>query len=237
MLLYRPIGEAELQLIAATGFLAFPPRLSHQPIFYPVLDHDYAVQIARDWNTKDEASGFAGWVTEFDLDDDFAARYPVQLAGGRGHRELWVAAEELMEFNAHIIGRIRVTSAFFGSAYVGQNSMIRSWNEIKEFYEDLVHNGLKLQPMVRLIEEIQGSRYVIGLYAWTSMYNLCVVQMPVNYPYDGPYLRVSPLFDGRVEFRYLDTSIPDRQWHRTVREEEIFSRLEHFINQLHWFDS
>jgi hypothetical protein len=30
MLLYRPIGEAELRLIAATNFRAFPPRLSHQ---------------------------------------------------------------------------------------------------------------------------------------------------------------------------------------------------------------
>ena len=35
--LYRPVGQAELDLIAASGWRRFPPRLSHQPIFYPVL--------------------------------------------------------------------------------------------------------------------------------------------------------------------------------------------------------
>jgi hypothetical protein len=112
MLLYRPVGEKELRLIAASGFRAFPPRLDHQPIFYPVLERGYAIEIARDWNTKDEASGYAGWVTEFDVDEEFARRYPVQPAGSSRHRELWVPAEELDEFNHHIIGKIRVTDAF-----------------------------------------------------------------------------------------------------------------------------
>ena len=120
MLLFRPIGEAELRLIAASGFRAFPPRLPHQPIFYPVLEREYAVQIARDWNTQDEASGFAGWVTEFEVADDFAQRYPVQIAGGRQHRELWVPAEDLEEFNRHIVGEIRVTDAFAGPRFAGR---------------------------------------------------------------------------------------------------------------------
>jgi hypothetical protein len=120
MLLYRPVGEAELRLIANAGFRAFPPRLSHQPIFYPVLDRDYAVQIARDWNTKDAASGFAGWVTDFAIDDLFAERCPVQVAGARQHRELWVPAEDLAEFNRHIIGEIRVTAGFAGTGYAGE---------------------------------------------------------------------------------------------------------------------
>jgi hypothetical protein len=120
MILFRPVGEAELRLIAAAGFRAFPPRLSHQPIFYPVLERQYAVQIARDWNTKDEASGFAGWVTEFELADDFARRYSVHVAGGREHRELWVPAEELDEFNRHIVGAVRVTDVFLGPAFAGE---------------------------------------------------------------------------------------------------------------------
>jgi hypothetical protein len=53
--LYRPVGRKELELIRASGFRAFPHRLPHQPFFYPVLTEEYAVQIARDWNTKDEA--------------------------------------------------------------------------------------------------------------------------------------------------------------------------------------
>jgi len=119
MLLYRPVGEAELRLIARARFRAFPPRLPHQPIFYPVLEREYAVQIARDWNTKDEASGFAGWVTEFEVEDEFVRRYPVQGAGARQHRELWVPAEELSDFNGHIVGPIRVTAGFAGTSFVG----------------------------------------------------------------------------------------------------------------------
>jgi hypothetical protein len=119
MLLYRPIGKVELRLIVASEFRSFPPRLPHQPIFYPVLDRDYAVRIARDWNTKDEASGFAGWVTEFEIDDEFAARYPVHVVGGREHRELWVPSNELAEFNRHIIGNIRLTAGFPGAGFQG----------------------------------------------------------------------------------------------------------------------
>jgi hypothetical protein len=75
-------------------------RLSQQrpPIFYPVLTVEYARQIARDWNTQDAVSGFAGFVTRFELAGEFARRYPGQTAGGRAHQELWVPAEELEEF-------------------------------------------------------------------------------------------------------------------------------------------
>ena len=56
--LFRPVGPKELELIKASGWKAFPPRLSDQPIFYPVLNEDYAVQIARDWNVKESGSGW-----------------------------------------------------------------------------------------------------------------------------------------------------------------------------------
>ena len=36
--LYRPTGPAELALVEASGWLAWPPRLPEQPIFYPVLN-------------------------------------------------------------------------------------------------------------------------------------------------------------------------------------------------------
>lgn len=60
--LYRPVGRKELELIRAAEFRAFPPRMPAQPFFYPVLNEEYATRIARDWNTKDEASGFEGYV-------------------------------------------------------------------------------------------------------------------------------------------------------------------------------
>jgi hypothetical protein len=88
---------------------SFPPRLPEQPIFYPVLDEDYAMQIARDWNVP--ASG-SGYVTRFRVRAEVADRYPVQIVGGATHRELWVPAEELAAFNAAIVGDIEVIVEF-----------------------------------------------------------------------------------------------------------------------------
>ncbi len=81
VLLYRPVGLRELELIAETGFRAFPPRLEHQPIFYPVLGFEYAERIARDWNTKDAASGYCGFVTRFEVEDSFARGFEVRTVG------------------------------------------------------------------------------------------------------------------------------------------------------------
>jgi len=121
MTLYRPVGVAELALIEEAQFRAFPPRLEIQPIFYPVLNFDYAAQIARDWNTKDPVSGFAGFVTRFEIDSDYATRFPIQTVGTRGrHDELWVAAEDLAGFNARIVGPIEVVAAFYGEKFEGQ---------------------------------------------------------------------------------------------------------------------
>jgi hypothetical protein len=107
--LFRPVGPTELALIIESGNRAFPPRLLDQPIFYPVVNEEYAIQIARDWNVK--ASG-AGFVTRFRISSHFVARYPVRQVGASRHRELWVPAEELPEFNAHISGQIEVIREF-----------------------------------------------------------------------------------------------------------------------------
>ena len=110
--LYRPVGQAELDLIRDSGFRAFPPRLAHQPIFYPVLTEQYAIQIARDWNTKDKASGFIGYVTRFRVSAEFLSRYPVRKVGSSEALELWVPAENLVEFNRQIVGAIEVIHEF-----------------------------------------------------------------------------------------------------------------------------
>jgi len=118
MQLFRPVGINELCLIAESDFRAFPPRLPQQPIFYPVLVREYAVQIARDWNVLE--SGQVGFVTRFEIDDLFASRFPIHVVGDKRHQELWVPAEELAEFNSHIVGRIEVEAAFTGPGFVGQ---------------------------------------------------------------------------------------------------------------------
>jgi hypothetical protein len=116
MTLFRPVGQKELDLVRESGFRAFPPRLPHQPIFYPVLNEQYAAAIARDWNTKDAASGYVGYVTRFAVDSEYLRQFPVQTVGARIHRELWVPAEELEEFNRHIVGPIEVIAEFRGEA-------------------------------------------------------------------------------------------------------------------------
>lgn len=112
VVLYRPVGEKELELIRESGWTAFPPRLSFQPIFYPVLNEEYAVQIARDWNTKDPASGYVGYVTRFAVRAEFLARYEVQKVGGAEHLEYWIPAGELEAFNRNLVGPIEVIREF-----------------------------------------------------------------------------------------------------------------------------
>lgn len=108
--LYRPVGPTELQLIKDSGWKRFPKRLIEQPIFYPVMNEEYAIQIARDWNVPASGSGF---VTKFDLPVTYIKKFKVQNVGGAIHDELWVPAEELEEFNDNIVGVITVTQSFY----------------------------------------------------------------------------------------------------------------------------
>ena len=110
--LYRPVGQKELDLIHDSGWTAFPPRLSFQPIFYPVLTEDYASRIAREWNTKDAASDFVDYVMRFQVRRDYLDRYVVQTVGSSDHQEYWIPAEELTQFNAQIVGPIEVVAEF-----------------------------------------------------------------------------------------------------------------------------
>lgn len=107
--LWRPTGPEELELVRQSGWRAWPARLPGQPIFYPVLNEEYAIKIARDWNVP--ASG-AGYVTRFRVRSAFLARYPVRQAGGSTILELWIPAEDLDDLNANIVGQIEVTRAF-----------------------------------------------------------------------------------------------------------------------------
>jgi hypothetical protein len=116
--LYRPVGLKELVLIAAADFKGFPPRLSWQPIFYPVLNQAYAEQIAFEWNIHDEASGYCGIVTRFSISESSFRKYQPQNVGGTGHDELWVPAEELAAFNQNIQGKIEVVKTFLGEKFV-----------------------------------------------------------------------------------------------------------------------
>ncbi len=111
VVLFRPVGRKELDLIIEADMRAFPPRLDWQPIFYPVLNVKYATQIARDWNTKD---GAVGYVTRLAVNGEFIAGYEAHQVGSKVHLEHWIPAGELADFNLNLVGPIEFIAAFRG---------------------------------------------------------------------------------------------------------------------------
>ncbi len=135
--LFRPVGLIELGLIFDSEMKAFPPRLPEQPIFYPVLNQAYARQIAKDWNAPSAESGFAGFVTKFDLPSDYVAKFPIKTVGGSVHQELWVAADQLVDFNSHIIAGVYVVEAYYGKEFVGfipEKFGLKGKNAVEQFH-------------------------------------------------------------------------------------------------------
>ena len=103
--LYRPTGPEELDLVAKSEFRRWPPRLPEQPIFYPVTNEQYAIEIARDWNVPHSGSGF---VTRFEVRASFMVKYETHVVGAARHTEWWIPAEELDALNDNIVGQIEV---------------------------------------------------------------------------------------------------------------------------------
>lgn len=125
--MYRPVGPAELRLLADSHFLAWPPRLPDQPIFYPVTNEFYASEIASRWNVPDSGCGF---VTRFRVRNSFADRFSVHVVGAKMHSEWWIPAELVPELNDNLVGRIEVIEVC-GAA---------------DAYKDLVSLGLPTSP-------------------------------------------------------------------------------------------
>ena len=110
--LYRPVGHQELALIIERDFRAFPPRLSWQPIFYPVLNFEYAKQITERWNAPSAENLYCGFVTKFAINSEYVGQFEVQTVGGPRHQELWVPAEQLVAFNHQLVGDIQVVEIY-----------------------------------------------------------------------------------------------------------------------------
>lgn len=109
IILYRPVARKELDLIEQSAWSKFPPRLPEQPIFYPVIQLEYARKITVDWNVP--AYG-AGYVTKFEVNSEYLQKFEIQNVGGKGYDELWIPAEELEEFNSNIVGEIEVIERY-----------------------------------------------------------------------------------------------------------------------------
>ena len=112
--------------------------------------------------------------------------------------------------------------------------MIKPWGKIQQQYEEIAEIHPYMSSMRDFVRHIAQGDLGQALFAWTSMHDLCIVQTRVQHPYIGPYLKVSPLKSGEIEFRYVDTYVDERQWVRTVPGGDAIQRLHQFIEQLHW---
>lgn len=157
--LYRPVGVKEMDLILDTGCRRYPDRLPTQPIFYPVLNQEYAVEIAEKWNTKDISSGFAGYVTEFNIDEKYISNYEVHNVGSSIHEELWIPAEDLSKFNSRIITPIKISYAFFGEKY-NCSKYIKHLIELKYLRE---YNPMDFSCTVQTIWKVINLNYILWL--------------------------------------------------------------------------
>jgi hypothetical protein len=115
--------------------------------------------------------------------------------------------------------------------------MNQPWSKIISRYEEYGGGDTAIHAMLALSKYIASGSLAAGLHAWTSMFDLCITQTEVEYPYDGPYLKVSPLRDGRVEFRYVDTQVEEQRWNQTVAAVDTVPRLLIFLAQLRWFQA
>lgn len=109
--LYRPVGPKEFKLISDSAWTEFPPRLPEQPIFYPVLNLDYARRISKEWNVPAKGVGF---VVVFNVSTEYLDQYEIQQVGDNECREYWIPAERLQEFNDNIWGLIQMEELHYG---------------------------------------------------------------------------------------------------------------------------
>ena len=161
--LFRPVGVHELALIWDTGVREFPPRLPHQPVFYPVVNVEYARQIARDWNTKGAKSGFAGYVTSFRVDSEYLSSFEVHIVGSSEHAEYWIPAESLASFNDAIRGGINVVEGFFGAGFKGQAPERSSWVGLDAVDQFLALSKMQKEDSVNKKRQLSDNRKGIFL--------------------------------------------------------------------------
>jgi hypothetical protein len=153
MTLFRPVGPKELALIQQSDWRRFPPRLPEQPIFYPVLQEEYARKIARDWNVKDSGAGF---VMRFEISKPYIDQFELHEVGGRECKEYWIPAEQLEIFNGHILGRIDLVSEF--------DSLGRSvdWAKVYDLEED--------EETIALVQKATLETKEFGLQSEVALY-------------------------------------------------------------------
>nr|WP_219926959.1 hypothetical protein [Glycomyces artemisiae] len=144
MILWCLGGPAELELVRESGRTAWPLRLPDQPIFYQVLNEDYAMKIARHWNAPREG---VGYVTRFEVDCALAG-LPSPSVGSRAILERWVLAEDLEEFNRYMVDHIEATAEFQTRRFAQLARQTRICNDDIELLSPLPAEVAKIASLV-----------------------------------------------------------------------------------------
>jgi hypothetical protein len=110
-----------------------------------------------------------------------------------------------------------------------------SWKSVLTFFDESATVDACFEPMRTLAHGLANSPYAAALHPWTSMHDLCISQTKPVYPQVFPHLCISLRSPSEIEFRYIDTADPQRQWHRTESPARAIERLEIFFDQLNWF--
>ena len=110
----------------------------------------------------------------------------------------------------------------------------QSWEDIVERYMQLEEQDPTRVSMINLVKHIRNSDLRDSLYPWSSMYDLLLTQRPRHPFQNEPHLRITPLHDGRAEFRYVDTFVKSKQWSRVAEPLALEDRFESVVQQLHW---
>ncbi|WP_205700120.1 hypothetical protein [Erysipelothrix sp. HDW6C] len=160
-----------MEKILNTEGKEFPYRIETQPFFYPVINYEYACEIAQQWNINNEISGFAGYITVFEVDDEYIKQFTVHQVGSRTHVEYWIPSEELHNFNKNIIGTIRIKEAYFGNEFVGipplavtgfrEKNLFKQINNLSEI---LKYNNMDFSGTVFVEWKLMNLNY----YYWMS---------------------------------------------------------------------
>ena len=110
--LFRSAGQCELDLITRSGFTTFPMGQCQQRrypvVFYPERWRDHALQIARDWNTRDSVSELSGYLLRCQVETDGQDFL--------NDNEIWLSEAGLRRLNQSLVGTIEVVESFIGSA-------------------------------------------------------------------------------------------------------------------------
>ncbi len=102
--------------------------------------------------------------------------------------------------------------------------MSRPWPEVGSRYTE-APSFAWTNGMLALVDHLSGTT----LHAWTSMFDLCVTQVPTTYPYAGPVVKVCPIPDTTL----LELQWPGDQIH-VIPADDAVATFERLANQFSW---